>query len=138
MNPYRFSRKCYDLLAATIGFLGIVGLMVFGQENDGKHPAACALTATSHSKLMSEYTGDPAVQDIYQYSSEHRYPIVSRLGNIYGTEGNEELIALYVFLKDDGINIRTYHLFTDEKHHIMVIAFPGQVLDRSLAGFFGK
>jgi hypothetical protein len=115
----------------------------FGNEKsigfaDTAHPATCALTAPSHSKLMSEFTGDEEVKNIYKFASQNQYPIVARLGQMYGEEMKEKITVLFIFIKDNGIDFRVARLMTSNKHNIVVFMVPGQTLDKGLIDLLKK
>lgn len=102
-----------------------------------EHPVACALTAPSHSKLMSEFTDNELVKDLYNFASSNQYPIVTRLGIMY-SEGNKQDTVLFMFIKDNSIDFKVQRLLSEDNHNIILIEIPNQTIDKALIDLLKK
>lgn len=102
-----------------------------------EHPVVCALTAPSHSKLMSEFTDNELVKDLYNFASSNQYPIVTRLGIMY-SEGNKQDTVLFMFIKDNSIDFKVQRLLSEDNHNIILIEIPNQTIDKALIDLLKK
>ena len=87
---------------------------------------------------LKDFIADPGVQSVYRECSQNNWPIVSRLGTVKRPDPNSPQPVLYLFVKNNAIDIHLEYFRTPQGRYVVMIAFPGMVLDKPLFDFFLK
>jgi hypothetical protein len=87
---------------------------------------------------LKDYLADPGIQNVYQECSHHGWPIVARLGNLRQPDPLPSKSVLYLFVKNSTVDIHTEYFRTAQGRYVLFIAFPADVVDKTLIDLLKK
>jgi hypothetical protein len=87
---------------------------------------------------MQDYMADSGVRNVYQECSHNNWPIMARLGNLRQIDPLPSKSILYLFVKNNTVDIHSEYFRTPQGRYVLLISFPAAVVDKALSDFIRK